>query len=74
MLIGVLGLGISMAPSQTLLNSWENSPEGWPIVDTADWTSGGFSTSNATAGSYSWKLVSTGQNWNTSLQDHPPRA
>ena len=32
-LIGMLGLGLVTAQSQTLLNSWENSLEGWTIQE-----------------------------------------
>jgi hypothetical protein len=57
MMIGVLGLGISIAQSQTLLNSWENSLEGWTISE-GNWTTTGFSTSTGvTAGTYSWNLT-----------------
>jgi hypothetical protein len=56
-LLGVLGLGISMAQSQTLENSWENSLEGWTILE-GNWTTTGFSTSSGvTAGTYSWNLT-----------------
>ena len=58
MLIGMLGLGISVAQSQTLENSWENSLEGWTINEPGNWTSTGFSTATGvTAGTYSWNLT-----------------
>lgn len=59
-LVGVLGLGISIAQSQTLLNSWEDSLEGWSIANTNDFTSNGFSTNNGvTDGLYSWEVENT---------------
>ncbi len=69
MLIGVLGLGISMAPAQTLINSWENSLEGWSILETGTWTSVGFSTAKGvTQGSYSWQLNTTAVDYGATLQ------
>src|ERR1039458_6912972 len=69
MLIGMLGLGISTAQSQTLLNSWENSLEGWSIIETSTWTSDGFSTTNGvTQGSYSWELTSTAVDYGQTLR------
>jgi len=69
MLIGMLGLGISTALSQTLINSWENSLEGWSILETGTWTSVGFSTTKgATQGSYSWQLTTTAVDYNPTLQ------
>jgi hypothetical protein len=69
MLIGVLGLGISIAQSQTLVNSWENSLEGWSILETGTWTSVGFSTAKGvTQGSYSWELNTTGVDYGSTLQ------
>ena len=69
MLIGVLGLGITVAQSQTLLNSWENSLEGWSIIETGTWTSVGFSTTKgASQGSYSWELSATGVDYGATLQ------
>ncbi len=69
MLIGVLGLGISIAQSQTLINSWENSLEGWSVVETGTWTSVGFSnTKGATDGSYSWQLATTAVDYGVTLQ------
>ena len=69
MLMGVLGLGISMAQSQTLLNSWENSLEGWTISEPVIWTTTTFSTTTGvTAGSYSWKLTAASSpDFNTAL-------
>jgi hypothetical protein len=59
-MVGVLGLGISMAQSQTLLNSWENSLEGWTIAE-GNWTTTGFNTgTGVTAGTYSWNLTAAG--------------
>src|SRR5580692_8547511 len=68
-LIGMLGLGISAARAQTLLNSWENSLEGWTISEPAIWSTTGFSTTTGvTAGSYSWELTAaSGPNYNTAL-------
>ncbi len=66
MLIGVLGLGISTALSQTYINSWENSLEGWSAIG-PDWASIGFSTTiGVMDGSYSWEVQNaTGNfNWN----------
>ncbi len=69
MAIGVLGLGISIAQSQTLVNSWENSLEGWSILETGAWTSVGFSTAKGvTQGSYSWELNTTGTDYGPTLQ------
>src|SRR5271170_5317645 len=57
-LISVLGLGLSAARSQTLLNSWENSLEGWTIQEPGIWSTTGFSTTTGvTAGAYSWNLT-----------------
>src|SRR5215469_14474667 len=56
-IIGLIGMGISVAQCQTLLNSWENSLEGWTIAE-GNWTTTGFSTTTGvTAGSYSWNLT-----------------
>jgi hypothetical protein len=61
--------GISTTPAQTLLNSWENSLEGWSILETSTWTSDGFSTTNGvTQGSYSWELTSTAVDYGPTLQ------
>ncbi|HXT10848.1 MAG TPA: immunoglobulin domain-containing protein [Candidatus Angelobacter sp.] len=69
LLCGVLWLGFSTGHCQTLLNSWENSPEGWSILETGSWTSVGFSSSNGvTQGSYSWKLSTTGVDYGATLQ------
>jgi hypothetical protein len=66
--LGMLLLGLSVARSQTLLNSWENSPEGWTILEPA-WTSAGFSTNTGvTAGTYSWELTTTNADYGTVLQ------
>jgi len=69
LLIGVLGLGISSARSQTLLNSWENSLEGWTIAEPGIWSTTGFSTTTGvTAGTYSWELTAaSGPNYSTAL-------
>jgi hypothetical protein len=57
-LISVLALGLSAARSQTLLNSWENSLEGWTISEPGIWSTTGFSTTTGvTAGTYSWNLT-----------------
>ena len=51
-----------------MLNSWENSTEGWSILESA-WTSDGFSTSNGvTQGTYSWALTATGVDYGATLQ------
>jgi hypothetical protein len=68
-LISVLGFGISAARSQTLLNSWENSLEGWTISEPGIWSTAGFSkTTGVTAGVYSWELTAaSGPDYNTAL-------
>ena len=65
----MLGLGISAARAQTLLNSWENSLEGWTIAEPAIWSTTGFSTTTGvTFGSYSWELTAaSGPNYSTAL-------
>src|SRR5215831_7264868 len=68
LLSGVLCLGFSSAHCQTLLNSWENSPEGWSILETNAWSSGGFTNKGATQGSYSWKLTTTNVDYAPTLQ------
>src|SRR5215472_4629411 len=71
MLMGVLGLGVTAAQAQTvMLNSWENSTEGWSILETSAWTSDGFSTSNGvTQGTYSWALTTPNNpNYGNTLQ------
>jgi hypothetical protein len=62
-------LGLSCAQAQTLLNSWEDSQEGWTILET-NWTSDGFSTNTGvTAGIYSWELTAaTNPNYGPTLQ------
>jgi hypothetical protein len=60
--------GAVVSNAQTLINSWENSPEGWSILETNTWTSGGFVTSNKTQGNYSWKLTSTGVDYGDTLR------
>ncbi|MGW8181273.1 MAG: hypothetical protein ACWGQW_21290, partial [bacterium] len=68
-LFGMLDLGISVAQSQTLLNSWEDSLEGWSVIQTGTWTSDGFSTTEGvTEGSYSWQLTTTAVDWGQTLQ------
>ncbi len=69
MFIGMLGLGISRAQSQTLLYSWENSLEGWTISEPGIWSTGGFSTTTGvTAGTYSWNLTAaSGPDFGTAL-------
>jgi len=43
----------------TYAESWENSPDGWTILE-ANWTSDGFSTNTGvTAGTYSWELTAS---------------
>ena len=50
-----------MAKSQTLVNSWENSLEGWTIIEPGNWSTTGFSTTTGvTAGAYSWNLTAAG--------------
>ncbi|HEX3627201.1 MAG TPA: hypothetical protein VH280_17480 [Verrucomicrobiae bacterium] len=57
-IVGILGFGISMAQCQTLLNSWENSLEGWTIAESGNWSTTGYSTTTGvTAGTYSWNLT-----------------
>src|SRR5215469_3354542 len=70
-LVGLLGLSISLVQAQTvMLNSWENSTEGWSILETSAWTSDGFSTSNGvTQGTYSWALTTPNNpNYGNTLQ------
>jgi hypothetical protein len=69
MLIGTLVLALS-AQAQTLLNSWENSLEGWTILETNIWSTTGFSTTTGvTAGTYSWQLTaSSGPDYGAALQ------
>src|ERR1044071_9811168 len=68
-IIGLLVLSISVAQSQILLNSWENSTEGWSILETGSWTSNGFITgSGVTQGSYSWELTASGVDYGPTLQ------
>ena len=70
-LVGSFILGASVAPAQTvvLLNSWENSTEGWSVVETGAWTSVGFSTiTGVTQGSYSWELTATGVDYGVTLK------
>lgn len=69
-LAGLLALSIPLAQAQTvLLNSWENSTEGWSILETNAWKSDGFSSSNGvTQGSYSWKLSTTNVDYGPTLQ------
>jgi hypothetical protein len=58
-LSGLLALGVS-AQAQTLLNSWENSLEGWTILEPGTWTTTGFSTTTGvTADTYSWQLTAS---------------
>ncbi|MGA2750510.1 MAG: hypothetical protein ABSG59_17195 [Verrucomicrobiota bacterium] len=48
---------------QGLINSWENSPEGWTVTD-SNWTSVGFSTNvGVTSGNYSWELSTTSETY-----------
>jgi hypothetical protein len=59
LLLTMIGLGALAAPlaQAQLLNSWENSQEGW-VIDEGNWTSQGFSTTNGvTLGTYSWVLA-----------------
>jgi hypothetical protein len=68
---GLLGLGLSAVQSQTVvpLNSWENSTEGWSIIETNTWTSNGFSTTKGvTQGSYSWQLTTTAVDYGPTLR------
>jgi hypothetical protein len=53
-----------------LLYSWENSQDGWTILETNIWTTTGFSTTTGvTAGSYSWQLTaSSGPDYGAALQ------
>jgi hypothetical protein len=55
-LVALLAQGASAQTVTNLINSWENSVEGWG-PDGTIWTSGGFSTTTGvTEGSYSWIL------------------
>jgi len=65
----MLGLSVSIVQSQELLNSWENSLEGWSVIQTSTWTHDGFSTnSGVTDGSYSLQLTTTAVDWGQTLQ------
>ncbi|HEX4122866.1 MAG TPA: hypothetical protein VH619_19800, partial [Verrucomicrobiae bacterium] len=68
-LSGLLAVAVS-AHAQTLLNSWENSLEGWTILETNIWSTTGFSTTTGvTAGSYSWQLTAAqGPDYGAALQ------
>jgi hypothetical protein len=67
MLIALLGFCISAAQAQTLLNSWENSMEGWTINE-GNWSTTGFSTTTGvTAGTFSWELTATSVDYNPTL-------
>jgi hypothetical protein len=71
--VALAALLVSVAPAAfaqpVLINSWENSLEGWSILETGTWTSLGFiNTNGATQGSYSWKLASTGVDYGPTLQ------
>ncbi len=67
-LIGVLALGLSTARSQTvLLNSWDDSTQGWSILETSAWTSDGFATNGAPQGDYSWELTASGVDYGATL-------
>lgn len=59
--LGMVCLSVQFTLAQsTLVNSWENSVEGWATLQ-ANWTSGGFSSTNGvTAGNYSWVLNAAG--------------
>jgi hypothetical protein len=57
LLLGTLVLGISAQAQTVLINSWENSLEGWSIEETGIWSTTGFSTNDVTQGSYSWNLT-----------------
>jgi len=69
-LIGMLAAGISSAPAQIIpIDSWENSNEGWTVVNTSDYALGGFSTTaGVTAGKYSLIVNNLAGNyiWDTS--------
>ncbi len=56
--VGMLVSALQTATAQgVLVNSWENSVEGWGTLE-ANWTSGGFSTTTGvTDGTYSWMLT-----------------
>lgn len=58
LIVGTLVSILQPAAAQTtLVNSWENSAEGWGPLET-NWTSGGFSTTmGVTDGAYSWMLT-----------------
>ncbi len=68
-LTGLIGLAAPAVNAQTLINSWENSTEGWSILETGTWTSGGFSTTTGvTQGTYSWQLNATSVDYGPTLQ------
>jgi hypothetical protein len=58
-LICTVLMGSSHAGAQVLLNSWENSVEGWGVIQ-APYSSAGFVTSpGVTNGTYSWAITGT---------------
>jgi len=61
--IALLALTVINAPaSTTLVESWENTVDGWSAV--SPWASTGFSTTTGvTAGSYSWNVTASAANW-----------
>lgn len=69
-ILGMLGLGISAAQAQTVqIASWENSYDGWSILETGNWSSLGFSsTTGVTSGTYSWGLSATSVDYGPTLQ------
>jgi hypothetical protein len=68
-LIGLIGLAAPAVKAQTLVNSWENSLEGWTNVEPGIWTATTFSTTTGvTAGTYSWVLTAaSGPNYGVAL-------
>lgn len=64
-IIGILGLGTTLAQSQTVLvNAWNATTEGWSIVETGAWTSDGIQTNNGG----SWELTATAVDYGQTLK------
>jgi hypothetical protein len=68
----MLGLGISAARAQTqsTLYSWENSLDGWTILEPKIWSTTGFpADTGVTDGGYSWQLTAaSGPDYGAALQ------
>ena len=61
-LLPILAFAVVNVSASTLIESWENTADGWSTI--SPWSSGGFSTTTGvTAGSYSWLLNCSAANW-----------